>query len=187
MRAHFLAAEKHRRLVGEGDARQADGRAGGVFEIRCPMRDQVVARVLVRDDLRNRQHQRVAAGMVVVLMRVDDVAQRLIGDRLHLREDVVVVPVEHVVHQNHALGGHQHRDVAAVAGHHIEVVFHLLGLERPRGPLRLRVDDPRRLHGGNEGNREDQCGAFYVCRFTFHLPSTESARSTFPGMPPARA
>ena len=48
------------------------------------MRDEVRAGVLVRDDFSHRQHQCVAAGVVVVLMRVDDIAQRLRGDLLDL-------------------------------------------------------------------------------------------------------
>jgi hypothetical protein len=35
----------------------------------------------------------VAAGVIVVLMRVDDVSQRLVRHRLHLRQDRVMIPV----------------------------------------------------------------------------------------------
>ena len=153
VRAHFLAAEPDRRLVGERDARQANRRARRVFEVRRAVRHQVGARVLVGDDLGNRQHQRVAAGVVVVLMRVDDVAQGLARQRLHLREDVVVIPVEHVVDENHALARHVERDIAAVARHHVEVVFDFLSLQRPRRSLRLRVHNPGGL---KDCDRDDE-------------------------------
>ena len=42
------------------------------------MCDEVGARVLVRDHFGDRQHLEIAAGMIVVLMRVQHVPERLI-------------------------------------------------------------------------------------------------------------
>ena len=56
----------------------------------------------MRDDLGDRQHLEVAARVIVVLMRVEHEAQRLVRDALHLREDVGVVAIEHVIDQDDA-------------------------------------------------------------------------------------
>ena len=103
MRADLLAPDMDRELIRERDARQPDRRARRVLVVGPLDVREVRADVLVRDDLGDRQHLEVAAGVVVVLMRVDDVTQRLVGDRLDLREDVGMVAVEHVVNQHDAL------------------------------------------------------------------------------------
>ena len=59
-----------------------------------------------------------------MVVRVDDVADRPVGDRGEHPEDVVVVNLELVVHQDHALVGDQRGDVA---GHklvvdHVQIV-----------------------------------------------------------------
>ena len=146
----------HGELVGEGDARQPDRRARRVLVVRALDVLEVGADVLVRDHLGQRQHLEVAAGVVVVLVRVDDVVERLVGDGLDLREDAGVVAVEHVVHEHHALGRRRRARRCRPRPRSCEVALDPLGLERawrlgglragptPSAPRRAR---PRRARG----------------------------------------
>jgi hypothetical protein len=72
------------------------------------------------------EHLLVAAGVVAVMMRVEDVADRLIGDALHLGDDLRIIALEFVVHQDHAFGRRVDGDVAAVAHDHVQVVGNFL-------------------------------------------------------------
>ena len=63
VRAHLHAAEEHRRLVVEGDARRA----------RLLVPQEVLADVPVRDDLGRVDEDGVAAGVIGVVMRVQQV------------------------------------------------------------------------------------------------------------------
>lgn len=56
----------------------------------------------------------IPSGMVTVMMRVDHVADRLARDAFHRRDDLVVVPREPVVHQNHSLARDIHRHIPRV-------------------------------------------------------------------------
>ena len=47
-----------------------------------------------------------------MMMRVDDVLDRLVGDLLQLRHDAVVIDLELVVYQHDALVGDERRRVA---------------------------------------------------------------------------
>ena len=69
----------------------------------------------MRNHLGDRQHLQIAAGVIVVLMGVDDIAQRLIRHRLDLRKDVGVVAIEHVVNEDDTLRCRVEGDVAAFA------------------------------------------------------------------------
>ena len=103
MRADLLAPDMDRELIRERDARQPNRRSRRVLVVGPLDIGEIRADVLVRNDFGDRQHFEVAAGVVVVLMRVDDVPQRLVGYRLDLREDVGMVAVEHVVNQHDSL------------------------------------------------------------------------------------
>ena len=74
------------------------------------------AHVLVRDHFGDRQHQRVTARVIVVLMSIDYIAKRLGRRGSYLSQDVVVIPVEHVVHEHDAFGRREHGDVSTFAG-----------------------------------------------------------------------
>ena len=129
-------------LIRERDARQADRRSRRVLVVRPLDVGQIGADVLVRDDLRNRQHLEVAARMVIVLMRVDHVPQGLAGHRLDLREDVGVVAVEHVVNQDDPLGRRVEGHVATLTRDHVQITLHPLRPQRSRRLGRLRVNRP---------------------------------------------
>ena len=67
------------------------------------------------DDFDSRRHRIIRAGVIIVMMRVDHVPNRLVGefaDRLH---HLRVVAVVHVVDQDDAFVGDVGRDVAALA------------------------------------------------------------------------
>ncbi len=124
VRANFFAAQVHRHFVGERHARQAR-----LFEQR-----HVGAGIAMRDHLGiHREHLRVAARMVVVLVGVQHVLDGFVGHRPQLFQDLVVIAVEHVVDENHALIGHLHRDVsrAHALGHadDIQIVLQLLNAD----------------------------------------------------------
>ena len=79
------------------------------------------------DHFGDRQHLHITARMIVVLVRIDDVLQRLVGDRLHLRKDIRVVAVEHVIDEDHAVVRRIQRDVAAFTRNHVQVALHTFG------------------------------------------------------------
>src|SRR5262249_7391727 len=91
LRANFLASEMNRELFRKRDAGKRDGRAGRVFVVWLLNVLQIGAHVLMGDALGDRQHLQITAGMIVVLMGVDDVSNRLLGDRFHLGQYVGVV------------------------------------------------------------------------------------------------
>ena len=66
VRAHLHVAEEHRRLVVEGDSRRA----------RLLVPQKVLADIPVRDDLRGVDEDRVAASVITVVMRVQQVPDR---------------------------------------------------------------------------------------------------------------
>ena len=115
------------------------------------------------------QHLGVAARMIVVLVGVQHILDGLVGHRPQLFEDLVVIAVEHIVHQDHALIGHLHRDVprAHALGHadDIQIVLQLLNADGRRRRV-LRVGEPgateQQAQGGT-ANEESSgaCGALY--------------------------
>ncbi len=142
MRLHLGRAEMEIEPLGEGDARQADGRAGRVLVIRLLQVGQVGADVPVRDHLGQRQHPEIAAGVIVVLVGIDDVAQRLARDGLDLRQDVGVIAMEHVVHEDDPFARHVERDVAALPRDHVQVAAHARRRQRTGWFANLGVTDP---------------------------------------------
>ena len=83
-------------------------------------------------------HLRVAAAVVAMMMRIDDVLDRLVGDLLQLLQDAVVIDIELIVHQKHAFAGNQGRGIARnnVVVDHIEIVFDFDEIQfRRRRPL----------------------------------------------------
>ena len=123
---NLLAAKIDRELVRERDAWQPDRCSRRVLVVRALDIGQVGADVPVRDHLRNRQHLEVAAGVIVVLVSVDDVTQGLVRHRLDLREDVGMVAVEHVVNQDNALGRRVEGHVATLTRDHVQITLHPL-------------------------------------------------------------
>ena len=138
---HELAVvEPH--VLFEGEVRQARTLSLGHLEARVFVRDDLGAQGLLR---------RVAARVIRVQMRVDDVEHRLVGDLAQLRHDAVVVHLELVVDEHHAVGGDEHRAVARLAAaDHVEVVA---DLERRE----LRADRSRRRD--LPGRRPDSAAA----------------------------
>jgi len=63
------------------------------------------------DDLGDRKHLEIAAGVIVVLMCIDDVLDWLVCNRLYLSQNVGVVPIEHVVDEDHSVRSDVRRDI----------------------------------------------------------------------------
>lgn len=73
----------------------------------------VLARLLGRDHLNvHLLHLDVAASVVRVVMRINHISDRLVGDLLQLRHDAVVVDRELIVHKHHAFVGDERGRVA---------------------------------------------------------------------------
>ena len=116
---HFLAAKKHRSLIGKGNPLRA----------RLILSHDVSAGILVSDDLRLGQETFVTARVIAVVMGIENVADRQTRHRFHLVEDLIGIPQELVIDQNDAVLRQQHADVAAVPGDVEEVLFHPLNGE----------------------------------------------------------
>ncbi len=84
---------------------------------------------------------RVPAAVILVIVRVDDVLDRLIGHALDVVHDALMVLIELVVDQDDALIGDVDRDVASVALDLVQIVLHFVESEF-RGRLVLGVGDP---------------------------------------------
>ena len=154
VRLHLRAAEEHRGLVGEDDARRA----------RLVVADDIVARVPMCDHLGVAQEVGVAPGVVPMVMRVENVLDRLVGNATDLRGDEIEAVGELVVDDDHAVAGHPYRDVAArlravESRNHVETVRHLADLQprfllrRERGLLLTAGHDQHR--GGDDHARQD--------------------------------
>src|SRR5437764_1237061 len=97
--ASFLPAQKYRRLLREYQARWSNvGR-----RVRLLMFQDVGPRIRRRDDIGGGEELGIAAAMVRMMMGAEHIFHRLIGDALNFRDDGVVISVELVIHQNHAL------------------------------------------------------------------------------------
>ena len=62
---------------------------------------------------------------VAVLMRVQNVFDRLVGDALDLVDNVLAVVLELIVHQDHAFAGELDAGIPAVSDDHTKIVGHL--------------------------------------------------------------
>ncbi len=78
------------------------------------------------DNLGRWQKLRVAAAVILMIVRIDDVLDRLIRHALHPIHDALMIPVEFVVDQNNAFVGDVHRDVASVAFDLEQIVLHFV-------------------------------------------------------------
>ena len=65
----------------------------------------------------HRQHLRIPTGVIPVLVRINDIADRLIGERLYLGQNAVVIPIVLVIDQNHTIPRDRDRDISASATH----------------------------------------------------------------------
>src|SRR5215471_17314138 len=111
--SNFLAAEVYGEFIRESYPRQADRRARRVLIVRLLDMFEVGSNISMCNDLSDWEHLEIAAGMIVVLMRVDDVLDRLVCNRLYLSQNVRVVSIEHVVDEDHSLGSDVCGDIPA--------------------------------------------------------------------------
>jgi hypothetical protein len=118
----------------------------------------------VRDDFDDRKHLGIAAGVIVVLMRVEDVAERLAGNRLHLRKDVRMVAIEHVVDQDDTFTRDVHGNVAALARNHVQLALHLFQAQWTGWLGVLSVQRVGHLHDSNCGKQTSHPQAFHTRR-----------------------
>ena len=166
---HLDAAEVDFRLVAEHQT----GRA------RLLVFQDVLADVAVRDNLDPAgENLAVAADVIGVMVRVEQVLDRLGGDAFHLVQHLGDVHGELVVHEDHAFRGHPHRHVARLVqqavverigtaavgcagvewtSDDVQVVFDFLNPHRLGRQLLLRsgVHGERR-ENGDEGDREQR-------------------------------
>jgi hypothetical protein len=96
----------------------------------------------------------VTAGVIAVIMRIDEIFHRLIGDGGNRRLQLVVHGRELGIDHDDPIAAHGHRDIAARAFEHIGVVaevrrFHL----NLREILLLRRLDARRRQCGYRNGR----------------------------------
>src|SRR5262249_37276971 len=91
----FLTAEVHGEFIRESYPWQSDRRAWRVLIVGLLDVFEVRSNISMCDDLGDWKHLEIAAGMIVVLMRVDDVLDWLVCNRLYLSENVSVVSIEH--------------------------------------------------------------------------------------------
>ena len=78
---------------------------------------------------------RVAAGVIAVEVRVDQILDRQRRDRFDGGLDLVVQRRELAVHHDDAVGADRDRDVAALAFEHIGVVAEIGGLDLDLGEI----------------------------------------------------
>ena len=61
--------------------------------------------------------------MVLVVVRVDDILDRLVRDALHFSHNLIVVLLEFVIDQKHAFVRHQNRNIPAVPDDLVEIIL----------------------------------------------------------------
>ena len=113
LNSNFLTAKMYREFIRESYPQQADRRAQRVLIVQLLDMFKVGSNISMCNDLSDWKHLEVAAGMIVVLMRVDDVLDRLVCNRLYLSKNVRVVSIEHVVDEDHSLGSDVCGDIPA--------------------------------------------------------------------------
>ena len=70
----------------------------------------------------------VAARVVQVSVGIDNVTNRLVGNRLDHCQDLFAILREACVHQKHASVRHRHRDIAARPDQHVHIATDLQGV-----------------------------------------------------------
>ena len=167
-----LVAVEHRQLVGVGLVGQ---RVLLGAPANCGIFAMLGLGVGVGHDLDRGREEVVAAGVVAVRMGVDDVRHRLVGDRLHLVQDRLAPVGQLGVDEHDAVGSDEHGGVAGTtAGHHVEVVLHLLdGRDvRPGGRLLGEQRPPGDGHHGHDHDRRQHQRALHA------MPSGKKTRWT---------
>ena len=155
---YLFAAQKDLLLIAEGEMGQAGLIPG----------HHIGARVLGQDYFRvGRQHGSVAAGVVAVMMGIQHVANRLVGDGLDLGEDARSVLGELIVHHHDTFAGGHDGNVAAGAHDDPEILRDLL--HRERRPRLLCPGDPEaRGPAQNQGYPSDH--VFTECHDSILYP-----------------
>ena len=87
--------------------------------IRLCVLDNIGTRIGSRDDLGLANKLCVAPAMVGVMVRAQNVPDRLARDAPNLRHDLIVILLELIVHQNHSFRRDVHCNIAAVALNHV--------------------------------------------------------------------
>src|SRR5215475_8682728 len=156
--SNLLPAEVYRELIRKCDPGQSDGRAWRVLIIGLLDVFEVSSYVSMCDDVRDGKHLEIAAGMIVVLMGIDNVLYRLVGNRLYLSQNVGVVSIEHVVDEHHSFHSDVRRDISTFSRNQVQLVSDSFHAERPGLFRILRVDDPRALQKKNRSeNLNERC------------------------------
>ena len=122
----------------------------GAFDCRCFTMPVVC--IAGGDNFRLVGEERVAATVVGMIMRAEDVAHRLIRDAANPRHDLGVVLIVLVIYQDDALIRNVDGHITAIADGHIKVVADLLD-----GEGRRRYD--LRGQGRDDAYKEHHCAA----------------------------
>ena len=116
--------------------------------------NHVLPRLFGRDDLRiHLLHLDVAAAVVAVMMRIDDVTHGLIRNLLQLRHDVVMIDFKFVVDEHHTVIGDQCGRISGndIIVNDVQIIFNLHKIQLCGLRTTLRVSEP---HG--TGQKESQ-------------------------------
>jgi hypothetical protein len=104
---------------------------------------------VLRDEFRDRI---VSADVIRMQISVDDITKRTGRELADLRHDFWRQRGVPGIDHQHALAADLHRDVAASARKHVNVMLHRLRMD-------LNAVEIRRLRGSREGTRNQQPGA----------------------------
>ena len=97
--------------------------------------------------------------MVGMMMRAEDVSHRLAGHALDVRQDLIVVLLELVVHQDDPFTRHVNRDIAAIAADNlVQIVLDLVDCQFRRRIRSLGVSDP-----GSQEEKHPSAKAYEFC------------------------
>ena len=123
----------------------------------------------------------VAAGMVAMKMRVDEIFDRLVRNRRNRGLDLVMQRRELAVDHDDPVFRHRHGDVSALAFEHIDVVAEIGGLDLDLGEIRrrrcgrrllLRDGGPGQQHHGGDNSHSGPKHRNLPCALIFRFSST---------------
>src|SRR5215475_12343825 len=130
--------------------------------------------VLVSDEFHVSLEEFVAAGVILMSVRVDDHCYRLLCHSLYFVQNRLPVARRLRVNENNAVFRNEHGGVTGAVvrcDDHIKVVLHLLNLERRRS-LTLKSDGHHRKHAQRYENAQ------HYYSFHVYLPREKSIIST---------
>ncbi len=183
------APEPQRHGVLVGLPRQRDlrhrGRHGAVEAVPASAREHALEILVRHDDSAILAEGFVAAGVVAMEMRVDEIADRLRRDGGDGGFDLAVHLREHVVHHDDTVVAHCDDDVttnsAAHAFEHVDAVAEIGGPDHGFAEVWNRRRRQTRLRLPNGGKRNVRRRGYNQCRSHGTLPWLSGLNWDFPG------